>query len=365
MPRRGDGIYQRGKSWYLDCRIDGRRHVARLGKGITRSVAQDLAQVKRAAILKGEAGIGRKRRDATFDQAVEEFLKWARAEKRPNTVRSYAGYLDALRLSFAGKRLSELHPFLIEKHKRTRLEAGARVMANRELEVLTNLFNRCREWNLYEGDNPATVVKRIPEPRTRLRYLDPDEEARLLAEAREPIRTIILTGIHAGLRVRSEALTLTWPNVDLTRGLLTVQAGFAKTGQSRTVPINSTLRAALERLKRTARGEAVFARSDGRPVRSFIAGFQLACERAGLPDVTPHVLRHTFASRLVMAGVDLRTVQELGGWKSLAMVERYSHLSRPHVAAAIERIATRPTALVSQQDSQQPLQAVDVSSRRR
>jgi hypothetical protein len=124
MPRRGDGIYQRGKSWYLDCRIDGRRHVERLGKGITRSVAQDLAQVKRAAILKGEAGIGRKRRDITFDQV--------RAEKRPNTIRSYAGYLGALTRSFAGKRLSELHPFLIEKHKRGRLEAGARVMANRE-----------------------------------------------------------------------------------------------------------------------------------------------------------------------------------------------------------------------------------------
>src|SRR5262245_53617552 len=137
MARRGDGIYLRGKSWYLDCRIDGRRHVERLGKGISRSVAQDLAQVKRAAILKGEAGIGRKRREMTFDQAAEEFLKWARAEKRAGTARFYAGCLAALKRSFTGKRLSQVVPFLIERHKRARIEAGAKVTSNRELEVLS------------------------------------------------------------------------------------------------------------------------------------------------------------------------------------------------------------------------------------
>ena len=58
MARRGDGLYQRGKTWWLDFTHDGRRHVARLGKGINRTVAGELAAVKRAAILKGEAGIG-------------------------------------------------------------------------------------------------------------------------------------------------------------------------------------------------------------------------------------------------------------------------------------------------------------------
>ena len=64
-----------------------------------------------------------------------------------------------------------------------------------------------------------------------------------------------------------------------------------------------------------------------------------ACDRAKLTDVTPHVLRHTFASRLAMAGVDLRTIQELGGWRSLKMVERYAHLSPSHKAEAVERLA--------------------------
>ena len=65
-----------------------------------------------------------------------------------------------------------------------------------------------------------------------------------------------------------------------------------------------------------------------------------ACTKAKLTDVTPHVLRHTFASRLAMAGVDLRTIQELGGWRSLKMVERYAHLSPSHKAEAVEPLTS-------------------------
>ena len=112
-------------------RHDGRRHVARLGKSINRTVAGELASVQRAAILKGEAGIGgRKRKDMAFDDAAKEFLAWARAEKKPKTAKLYGECLTPLKASFAGKRLSELHPLLIEKHKRARLEAGAKVMPN-------------------------------------------------------------------------------------------------------------------------------------------------------------------------------------------------------------------------------------------
>jgi integrase len=77
--------------------------------------------------------------------------------------------------------------------------------------------------------------------------------------------------------------------------------------------------------------------------------FRKACATAGIKGVTPHTLRHTFASRLVMSGADLRTVQELGGWQTIAMVERYSHLSREHKANAIERLAEFPYAMPTDQ----------------
>jgi site-specific recombinase XerD len=68
-------------------------------------------------------------------------------------------------------------------------------------------------------------------------------------------------------------------------------------------------------------------------------------EAARLDGVTWHALRHTFASRLVAAGVDLRTVQELGGWRTLSMVQRYAHLSPGHLAAVVEKIVATPAVV--------------------
>jgi len=68
---------------------------------------------------------------------------------------------------------------------------------------------------------------------------------------------------------------------------------------------------------------------------------QLVCRRAGLGILGPHVLRHTFASRLVMAGIDLRTVQELMGHKSILMTMKYAHLSPDHTRMAMETLESR------------------------
>ena len=62
---------------------------------------------------------------------------------------------------------------------------------------------------------------------------------------------------------------------------------------------------------------------------------------AGIEGVTWHTLRHTFASRLVMAGVDLKTVQELLGHKTMAMTARYAHLAPSHKLRALETLVTR------------------------
>ena len=66
--------------------------------------------------------------------------------------------------------------------------------------------------------------------------------------------------------------------------------------------------------------------------------FTTASRHAKLRGVSPHTLRHTFASRLAMAGVDIRTIQELGGWKEIKMVERSAHLSQQHKIDAVEKV---------------------------
>jgi integrase len=83
------------------------------------------------------------------------------------------------------------------------------------------------------------------------------------------------------------------------------------------------------------------------PYKSFRTAFETACRHAKLSGVTPHVLRHTFASRLVMRGADLRAVQELGGWKSLNMVQRYAHLSQEYKRKAIELLSENSPSLIT------------------
>ena len=378
MPRRGDALYERGKgkikTWYLDAWINGERYQRKLGKGITRSVAQELAQVQRAAILKGEAGIGKKKRkDVSFDEAVKKFLDSVKADKRPNTIRSYIACIDYLSEEFSGKRLSQITAWSLEAYKKRRGEGrqlterpsgisdkewdrrcrvakrGAPVRANRELAVTKTLFSKCIAWGIYEGENPVSKVKFRREERKRLRFLESDEEARLLSVSSEPLVSLIVTSIHTGLRIQAEALTLKWHSIDLKRGTLTVESAYAKNGRTRSIPLNSTALAALKRLNATATSETVFVNDEGMPYQSIGSSFRRACRRANLTGVTPHTLRHTFASRLVMSGADLRTVQELGGWQTIAMVERYSHLSPQHKANAIERLATFSCAPVDAQ----------------
>ena len=338
MARRGDALYLRGKTWYLDCSINGVRHQQRLGKGITRSVALEIAQVQRGAILRGESGIGKMKKDLPFDEARKKFEAWAVANKKRGTAGAYRECLRRLAESFSGKRLSQMSSFLVEGHKQRRIQAGARVRANRELAVLKSLFNRCREWKLFEGENPVCAVKLTKEPRQRLRFLEAHEEAALLAECAEPLRTLVLVGTNCGLRLRSEALTLRWADIDVERKSLTVAAAYAKSGTSRTVSLNSVVLAALTQLPK--RSEFVFAKPSGKPYHA-LRGFRPACQRAGLTGVTPHTLRHTFATRLVENGVDLRTVQELGGWATLSLIQRYAHVSPSRKAEAVEGLVRK------------------------
>ncbi len=182
-------------------------------------------------------------------------------------------------------------------------------------------------------------VKSFKESKGKVRFLNEQEEISLLEAASEPLRTVILAGIYAGVRVKSEALTLTWDNIDFENGFFTVRDIYAKSGETRSVPLDSGLREALWALKGKARGEHyVFTKANGKPYRAIGNAFAAACRNAKLLKVTPHTLRHTFASRLAMAGVDLRTIQELGGWRNLKMVERYTHLVPDHKVAAIQKL---------------------------
>lgn len=160
----------------------------------------------------------------------------------------------------------------------------------------------------------------------------------MLAHCDTQLKPLVVTALHTGFR-KSELLSLTWEDVDFESRDIIVRAAYAKNGESRSVPMNDVLTATLEevRINSTAKGP-VFHNRHGSPYRSFRTAFERAVRKAAIPDFTFHDLRHTFASRLVMRGVDLPTVKELMGHKDISMTLRYTHLSSDHKRSAVEKL---------------------------
>lgn len=185
--------------------------------------------------------------------------------------------------------------------------------------------------------NPARTVKLFKEPLGRLRYLLPEERELLLQECSGMLRTIVITALETGMR-KGEIQNLTWKDVDFKRRTITLTQ--TKNAEIRTIPISDTLLPVLQRLYVERRGPRVFSKPDGGPYGNWRRSFESACNRAGIEDFRFHDLRHTFASYLVMSGVDIRTVQELMGHKDIKMTMRYSHLSKAHLLEAVNRVGT-------------------------
>jgi site-specific recombinase XerD len=194
-------------------------------------------------------------------------------------------------------------------------------------------------------ENPARLVKHRQENNARVRWLSPEEETRLRAylEAACPqfIPELDLA-LHTGMRL-GEMYSLTWDGVNLGRKVLTIPR--SKNGEMRHVPLNSAAMSALEAFRKRADGTGNVIRNlEGQPLAGPRYWFEPAIKKAKIYRFSWHCLRHTFASRLVMAGVDIRTVQELMGHKSISMTVRYSHLTPKHTLAAVELLTGGSTA---------------------
>jgi len=179
---------------------------------------------------------------------------------------------------------------------------------------------------------------------TAMDHLKPykDEESRLLAVIGSQYAFHMPEfeiALNTGMRL-SEQYNTEWHNVNVAQRLLTVPR--SKHGERRHIPLNSVATAAFKRLALQANGSKyVFLNIEGEaPLRANRHWFQDAIDEAGIRDFRWHDLRHTFASRLAMAGVDLRTIQELMGHKTIQMTCRYAHLTPSHQLAAVERLVS-------------------------
>ena len=168
-----------------------------------------------------------------------------------------------------------------------------------------------------------------------MRFLSEAEMVRLSECSSLELRQILAVLIHTGMR-KGELQNLKWVDLDFDRGLIVLTQ--TKNGKMRYIPMNAVVKQVLLQRRLDKNSEVwVFAGSDGESY-NFRKAFETARMKAGLEDVHIHDLRHTFASHLCMSGADLMTVKELLGHSSLAMTERYSHLTNSHKASAVARL---------------------------
>jgi len=159
--------------------------------------------------------------------------------------------------------------------------------------------------------------------------------------------------VNTGMRP-SEQYSLDWDQVDLARRYLTIPK--SKKGQTRHIHLNSEAVAAFKELQRRSLDGTgpVFVNMRREPLQGYKHWFEPAVGEAGGRDFTWYCLRHTFASRLVMEGVDIRTVAELMGRQQIQMTMRYAHLAPAHQAAAVEPLPQYSIAADDKRRNQQP-----------
>ena len=123
--------------------------------------------------------------------------------------------------------------------------------------------------------------------------------------------------------------------------------------------INEQVKTALIRVRKNPESPYVFCKQDGSPCGNFRKSFFTALEKSGINNFYFHDLRHTFASHLVMSGVDLNTVRELMGHKTTMMTLRYSHLSPDHKKRVVDVLSKRMDTIGTPEDNRTEDQQIE------
>lgn len=274
-----------------------------------------------------------------FEELAKDFLEYSRVRHTAQSHEKNIQRMEVLLAHFRGKSAVAV------KAQDIMRVLGANpdwmpATRNRYRALLSGLYSLGIRNDKIEI-NPAKKVRLWKENNARVRFIEPKEEERLRAQIRklapkhEPEFDLALA---TGMR-RGEQFKLKWSAIDWKRKILTVEN--SKNGEKRHIPITDQAHDALTKLR---------AQGDKRPwvVPGPLATaereidsrrwFESAVRAAKISNFHWHDLRHTFASRHVMNGTDIRTVQELMGHKTIGMTVRYSHLSAPHKKDAMKKL---------------------------
>jgi integrase len=333
-------LRKRGKSWTYDLVYKKQRYYGSIGR-VSKQTAERIEAKIRADIIGGHFGMPSDKPMPTLAEAIETYLSHYRLTHVPRSIRRTTYLLNSLAARWGTEQLDRMTTERLNAYVRERLTSGHKPgYINSDLAALRAFFSTVEHIMpnplKAHGDRQRQVF--IPHKSERTRMLTDDEEARLWKSLTPELQPIVLLALHTGLRLE-EVLGLRWAEVDRARRLLVLPADRTKTDAPRLLPLNHTVMAMLDGLWSQAYGrEHVFVNRQGRPYKDPHHIWRRAVQRAGIENFRFHDLRHTFASRLILAGVGLETVQELLGHSSITMTRRYTHLTATHVRDAVERL---------------------------
>lgn len=315
-------IKLRGETYWIDTQINGKRIRESL-KTSDKKQAEQLHDMRRAELWNTRAL--RIKPKKTFKEACDRWLL-ERGHKKSisddkDKIDFFLPKLGKMRLSDVDRdSIEEMLPKDVTPATRNRYRAFIRAVL-RAAE---------REWDWLDR---APALRTEAEPKRRVAFLTREQAENLVdalpAKYRMPVMFALLTGLR-----RANVFGLTWENVDLDNATAIIHGDEAKAGHRIVVPLNAQAKALLAALPEPHKG-----RVWGDMDRIWANTWESACKRAGVPGFRFHDLRHTWASWHAMAGTPLSVLQELGGWHSPQMVQRYAHLSPAHLAEAAERVS--------------------------
>lgn len=338
LRQKKNGIY------FADYHINGKR--MRRCLGTSKRIAELAVKDIEVKIAKGQLDFERK--DEDLINLFNQYRAYSKTNHSPATQKRYTAVIDHFKTFLEDyphiTKISQLDPKLFENYKTWRVEEEAHNKTiNFELQTLRAIFALAKTWG-YIKENPTDGIKRLKITNHIMpRFLKNEECEKLLGACNDWEYPIFYTFLYTGMR-KSELLNLEWAEVDFDRRKIRIKVkeSWRPKTDEREISISSNLLGVLQKLKdHHKKGSLVFQDEGGGPIENNRLRKRLMSltKKCGFSDVTKlHTLRHTFASHLVMKGVDLPTVSKLMGHKDIDTTMIYSHLADDHVDKAVEKL---------------------------
>lgn len=338
------GIYRRGKIFWMSKTINGilyRKSTETESKMRARAIYEEWINQLKEVVLTGKPVIAAVKTEAvqvmTFNELAEKYLEFTCGRQKSYDVKKYI--IPKFKEAFNDIPLSEFSYSIIENYQGTMIKKDYKpAYINKNLAILKHIFTKALDWELIDEAAYKKIikVKQLKGENKRLRYLSEEESERLISNCEPYLKPIVITALNTGMR-KSEIFKLTWDRLDLKNQIILLDR--TKNGERREIPINDTLCNTLSDLTRHLKCDYVFYNPKTlKPFDKLKESWARALKKSHIMDFHFHDLRHTFASRLVMKGVDLTTVKELLGHKDIKMTLRYAHLAPAHIRKAVNML---------------------------